>query len=341
MKKETLRTAKKETIEKLRRLAIEQLRKGATIKEVSENLGVGQSTIKLWKKEYKQKGSKFFMLKKRGVKGGSKDFTSSQLRQIKNCLIDKLPDQLKLPFVLWDRKAVQALIFKKFGVKKSLPQIGRYLKTWGMSPQKPIYKAYEQNPEAVDKWLKKEFPKIKRKAKKEKAEIFFGDEAGIRSDHHSGKSYSIKGKTPVVKKTGQRFGLNMISAVSAKGGKRFMLYKGRFNSKVFISFLSQLIKKAKRKIMLIVDNYSPHKTSQVKQWLTRHKDLIEIFFLPPYSPELNPDELLNQDIKTNAVGKQRASNAHELRKNVNTHLKKLSTKKVMSFFQHKKTKYAA
>ncbi|HNW88870.1 MAG TPA: IS630 family transposase [Bacteroidales bacterium] len=208
MKKETLRTASNETIVKLRRLAIDQFRKGAKIKEVSDNLGVGQSTLKLWKKLYKSKGSKFFELKKRGMKGGSKDFTLVQLRQIKNCLRDKLPDQLKLPFVLWDRKAVQAMIIKKFGVKKSLPQIGRYLKSWGLSPQKPIYKAYEQNPEAVEQWLKKDFPKIKRKAKREKAEIFFGDEAGIRSDHHSGKSYSKKGKTPVVKKTGQRFGLN-------------------------------------------------------------------------------------------------------------------------------------
>lgn len=341
MKKETLRTASNETIGKFRRLAIEQLRKGATIKEVGEILGVGQSTIKLWKKEYKLKGSKFFKLKKRGVKGGSKDLTSTQLRQIKNCIIDKLPDQLKLPFVLWDRKAVQTLILKKFGVKKSLPQIGRYLKSWGLSPQKPIYKAYEQNPEAVEQWIKKDFPKIKKKAKREKAEIFFGDEAGIRSDHHSGKSYSKKGKTPVVKKTGKRFGLNMISAVSSKGGKRFMLFMGRFNSKVYITFLQQLIKNAKCKIILIMDNYSPHKTNLVQQWLQKHGDKIEVFFLPTYSPELNPDELLNQDIKTNAVGKQRASNAHELRANVKSHLKKLSSKKVASFFKHHKTKYAA
>lgn len=341
MKRETLRTASNETIGKFRRLAIEQLRKGATIKEVSENLGVGQSTIKLWKKEYKSKGSKFFELKKRGVKGGSKDLTPTHLRQIKNSIIDKLPDQLKLPFVLWDRKAVQTLILKKFGIKKSLPQIGRYLKSWGLSPQKPIYKAYEQDPIAVQKWIEKDYPKIKRKAKKENAEIHFGDETGIRSDHHSGKSYSKKGKTPVVKKTGQRFGLNMISTVSSQGSKRFMLFKGRFNSEVYISFLRQLTKKAKRKIFLIMDNYSPHKTIRVQQWLQKHENKIEVFFLPTYSPELNPDELLNQDIKTNAVGKHRASNAYELRQNVKSHLKKLTKSKISSFFKHAKTKYAA
>ena len=144
-----------------------------------------------------------------------------------------------------------------------------------------------------------------------------------------------------MKKTGQRFGLNMISAVSSKGSKRFMLFKGRFNSEVFITFLRQLIKKAKRKILLIMDNYSPHKTKRVLQWLQNHKDKIKIFFLPTYSPELNPDELLNQDIKTNAVGKQRAANAYELRGNVKSHLKKLSSNKIRSFFKHQKTKYAA
>jgi transposase len=341
MKRETLRTASNETIGKIRRLAMSQFRKCFTIKEVSENLRVGQSTLKKWKKEYKLKGSRFYSLKKRGSKGGSKDLTNAQLKQVMNCIVDKLPDQLKLPFVLWDRKAVQKLILKKFGVKKSLPQIGRYLKTWNLSPQKPVYKAYEQNPEAVEKWLKTDFPKIKRKAKRENAEILFGDETGIRSDHHSGKSYSTKGVTPVVKKTGQRFGLNMISAVSPKGGKRFMLFKGRFNSGVYLIFLRQLIKKSKRKAMLIMDNYSPHKTKQVQLWLEKHKDKIEVFYLPPYSPELNPDELLNQDIKTNAVGKHRASNAQELARNVKSHLKKLTSEKVKSFFKHHKTKYAA
>jgi transposase len=341
MKKETLRTASKETIEKLRRLAMEQLRKGAKPKDVCASLKIGESTLDLWKKKYKKNGSKFYTLRKRGVKGGSKDLSSAQLRQLRNCMIDKLPDQLKLPFVLWDRKAVQSLIIKKFGVKKSLPQIGRYLKSWGLSPQKPVYKAYEQDPEAVKKWLNKDYPKIKRKAKKEKAEIYFGDETGVRSDHHTGKSYSLKGQTPVVKKTGQRFGLNMISAVSAKGGKRFMIFKGRFNSEVYIMFLRQLIKKSERKLFLIVDNYSPHKTNRVKQWLKKYKDKIEVFYLPAYSPELNPDELLNQDLKTNGTGKTRASNTHELRENVKSHLKKLSKTKIKSFFKHQKTQYAA
>lgn len=341
MAKKTLRTASNETISNLRKRSIAALRKGKTQQEVATLFNVGLSTLKSWVKQYKEEGSKIFKLKPRGVKSGSKDLSRQQLNTVKKLMTDKLPDQLKLPFTLWTREAVQKLIFKKFKVNKSLVQVGRYLQSWGFSPQKPIYKAYEQDPEAVNRWLEKEYPKIKRKAKKEKAEIYFGDEAGMRSDHHSGKSYSKKGETPIVKKTGQRFGINMISAVSARGGKRFMLYKGKFNSERYILFLKQLIKKSKHKIYLIMDNYSVHKTNKVTEWIEGHKDKLSVYYLPTYSPELNPDELLNQDVKTNVVGKLRASNVDELKKNVKSHLKKMTKEKIISFFNHQYTQYAA
>jgi len=341
MAKQTLRTASNETISNLRRRCIAALRTGKTQQEVATLFGVGLSTLKSWVKQYKEKGSKSFQLKQRGVKKGSKGLSAAQMTYVKKLMTDNLPDQLKLPFTLWTREAVQSLLYKKFKVKKSLPQIGRYLKAWGFSSQKPIYKAYEQNPEAVKEWLAKEYPAIKQKAKKEKAEIYFGDESGLRSDHHAGKSFSPKGNTPIVKKTGKRFGINMISAVSAQGGKRFMLYNGKFNSDLYILFLKQLIKKSKRKIYLIVDNYSVHKTKKVQQWIARHEDKLSVYYLPTYSPELNPDELLNQDIKTNVVGKIRASNADELRENVTSHLKKIPKQKIISFFEHQYTKYAA
>lgn len=341
MAKKTLRTASNELISNLRKSCIAALRKGNTQQEVAILFGVGLSTLKSWVKQYKETGSKSFTLKPRGVKKGSKDLSTEQLRYVKKLMTDKLPDQLKLPFTLWTREAVQSLIYKKFQVKKSLPQIGRYLQSFGFSVQKPIYKAYEQDPIAVKEWLEKTYPKIKRKAKNEKAEIYFGDEAGMRSDHHAGKSYSKKGKTPIIKKTGQRFSINMISAVSARGGKRFMLYKGKFNSDRYILFLKQLIKKSKHKIYLIMDNYSVHKTKKVEQWIERHQDKLAVYYLPSYSPELNPDELLNQDVKTNIVGKLRASNAHELKENVKSHLKKIPKEKIISFFKHQETKYAA
>lgn len=341
MAKKTLRTANNEVISNLRLRCMASLREGRTQAEVAKLYGVGFSTLKSWVKQYKEKGSKIYILKKRGVKKGSGGLSKEQIRKIKKMITDKLPDQLKLPFALWNRQAVQNLIYKKFGIKKSLTQIGRYLQAWGFSPQKPIYKAYEQNSESVKQWIKKDFPAIKKNAKKEKAEIYFGDEAGMRSDHHSGKSYSKKGKTPIVKKTGQRFSVNMISAISARGGKRFMLYRGKFNSDRYIQFLKQLIKKALKKIYLIMDNYSVHKTKQVQQWLSRNHKKIKVYYLPTYSPELNPDELLNQDVKTNALGKHRTSNADELRANIKSYLKKLPKQKIANFFQHPIVKYAA
>lgn len=341
MKKTTLRTASNETISYLRKKVIKALREGKKQQEVADLFGVGLSTLRSWVKDYKEKGSKSYTLKKRGVKKGSRDLSTQQINQIKGLMTEKLPDQLKLPFTLWTRQAVQQLIERRYGVKKSLPQIGRYLKEWGFSVQKPIYKAYEQDAQAVKKWKEEEYPAIQKQAKEEGAAIYFGDETGMRSDHTAGKSYAKKGQTPVIKKTGKRFKINMISAVSPRGAKRFMIYKGSFRSKQFIMFMKQLTKKATQKIFLIIDNYSVHKTKAVKQWVENNKDKIALFFLPTYSPELNPDELLNQDLKTNVVGKLRASNVEELRNNVTSHLKKMSKEKVISFFKHQHTQYAA
>lgn len=341
MKKDTLRHAKNETIEKLRRLAIAQFKKGFKIREVSDNLAVGQSTLKEWKRLYKKEGSKFYSLKTRGVKKGCGEITPIQMREIKKLITDKTPDQCKLSMGLWTREAVGELIKRKYGIEKSLPQIGRYLKAWGFTSQKPIYKAYEQQPEEVNQWIEKEYPAIKKKAKKEKAVIYFGDETGLRSDHQAGKTFSPKGKTPIVKKSGKRFSLNMVSAISARGDKRFMIFKGMFNTDCFIKFLRQLTKNQKQKIIFIIDNYSVHKTKKVKEWVEKNKDKIELFYLPRYSPELNPDEYLNNDIKTNLVGKTNASNTAELAKAVKTHLKKKSNEKIKKFFQHPFVQYAA
>lgn len=178
--------------------------------------------------------------KKRGVKGGKK-LNGIQASEIKRLIKDKLPDELKLSYGLWTRDAVQQLIEKKYGVELSRWQVGRYLKSWGYTPQKPISKAFEQKPEKVKKWLEEEYPAIKKRAKKENALIYFGDETGMRSDHQAGRSYAPSGETPIIKKTGQRFSLNMISAISNQGHLQFMIIDGRFNSGVFETFLKQMI----------------------------------------------------------------------------------------------------
>lgn len=340
-KKKTLRQSKPETIETLRRLFIKYRKEGDSITVAAKKLEVGYSTARRWNRDYKEQGAKSIPLKPRGRTKGDKELSKEQEKVIKKMIIDKLPNQLKLPFMLWTREAVRDLISNLYGINKSLPQIGRYLKEWGFSTQKPIYKAYEQKPEVVKEWLEEQYPKIKKEAKKSGAEILWEDEMGMRSDHQSGTSYAPKGKTPVIKRTGKRFRLNMISAISNQGKKQFMIFKDSFNSEKFIIFLRQLVKSGNKKIFLIVDGHPAHKTKLVQAWLEKNKHRIKLYFLPAYSPELNPQEYMNQDIKTNAVGKHRTLNVEQLEETVRNYLKTRTRKKISNYFKHPKILYAA
>lgn len=317
-------------------------RKQGTQEEASIIFGITQRAVNgIWSR-YKKGGLKNLYSKKRGVRGGIK-LSTDQALEIKRLIREKTPDQLKLSFGLWTRQAVGQLIKRKYRVDLSRWQVGRYLKLWGYTPQKPIRKAFEQKPEQVRVWLKKEYPSIQARALKEKAIIYFGDETGMRSDHQAGRSYAPKGETPVIYTTGQRFSLNMISAISNRGHLQFMVIDGRFNSEVFMDFLKRMIKYSKQKTFFITDGHPAHKTKKLKAWLEENKDRIEIFFLPPYSPELNPQEYVNQDLKTNVVGKKRAINKDQLRTNVTGFMlnRKNDKEQVMKYFHHEHVRYAA
>ena len=212
-----------------------------------------------------------------------------------------------------------------------------------MSPQKPVKRAYEQQPDAVKKWLDKEYPKIARNAARDKAEIHWGDEMGVRSDDQIGRTYGKIGHTPVVATPGQRFSCQMISTVTNRGTLRFMIFDGRFNAGVFLSFLKRLVKSVRRKIYLILDGHPVHKAKKVKEWIKANKSKICLWLLPAYSPELNPDELLNQDVKTNAVRRKRAANRDELKKNLIGYLRGRQKRPalVKRYFQAKHVRYAA
>ena len=183
------------------------------------------------------------------------------------------------------------------GVELPLRTITDYLKRWGFTPQKPAKRAYEQNPKAVQQWLDSAYPEIVARAKQEKAEIHWGDETGVQSDAYNTKGFSPKGKTPVIRLNAKKSSLNMVSAITNQGKVRFMLYQETMTTQVFIKFLSRLVKDAKRKVFLILDNHRVHHSKIVKEWLEQHKGQIELFFLPSYSPELNPDEYLNGNLK--------------------------------------------
>lgn len=273
----------KEEQEKIRQLVVDFLKKRkGTQKQAAELFGLSLNGVqRIWRR-YKEKGYRGLTSKKRGVQEGKK-INGKQAAEIRQLIKDKLPDQLKLPFGLWTREAVQQLILNRYGIELSRWQAGRYLKSWGCTPQKRISKAFEQKPEKVKQWLEQEYPAIKKRAAKENAVIYFGDETGMRSDHQAGRSYATAGKTPFITKTGQRFSLNMISAISNKGHLQFMVIERRFNSEVFETFLQQMIKYSRHKIYFVTDGHPANKTKKLNEWLDANKNKIEVFFLPPYT----------------------------------------------------------
>ena len=343
MKTKTKKRKNKDAQEETRFRVAEYLRKKlGTQKQASEIFGITERSVnKIWA-QYKKGGKRALASRKRGVQGGKK-LKKDQAHKVRQLIKEKLPEQLKLPFGLWTREAVQQLISAKFGIELSRWQVGRYLKSCGYTPQKPIKKAFEQKPEQVKKWLEEEYPAIEARAKAEKATIYFGDETGCRSDHQAGRSYAPKGQTPIIKATGKRYTVNMVSAISNRGHLQFMLMEKGFNSEVFKTFLAQMIKYGKRKVFFITDNHPAHKTIKLNKWLEDHKERIEVFFIPPYSPELNPQEYVNQDLKTNIIGKKRAINKEQLKDNISNFMNKRKKDKpqVKKYFHHKHARYAA
>ncbi len=330
--------------EDLRRKAVKAVLSGRTQGEVAALFGVSRYAVIKWVAAYREGGTAALAARRRGkAKGQGSRLTSSQAREVAKLVVGKCPDQLKLPFALWTREAVQGLTREWYGVEVAITTVGNYLRAWGFSPQKPVRRAFEQNPVAVNHWLKETYPEIQRRAKAEGAIIYWGDEMGLRSDHATGRTYGKRGQTPVIRGTGQRFGCNMISAVTNRGHLCFMVFSESFRVKVFLSFLRRLVKQAKRKVFIIVDGHPVHRAKKVHAWLKGKEESIEVFRLPSYSPELNPDEMLNQDVKSNALGRLRPKAKEEMVDTVRSYLR--STQRhpdiVRNHFREKHVRYAA
>jgi len=331
-----------EAQEVLRTRAVDAVLGGMTQTDAALRFGVSRVSVVGWMKRYREGGRRSLAARKRGRTKGHGRLKGWQAAAIVRTITDRTPDQLKLDFSLWTREAVRDLIEQKYGVRVSLMSVGRWLRRWGFTPQKPVRRAWEQDRKAVEYWIKTEYPRIRRKAKADKAEIHWGDEMGMRSDHQAGRSYSPRGKTPAIPGTGNRFGCSMISTITNRGTLRFSVFQGRFTGPVFIRFLDRLLKSAGRKVYLIVDGHPVHKSAKVKKWLAAHPDEIRLFFLPAYSPDLNPDEMLNNDVKANAVGRRRASTREDLMASVRGYLR--STQKrpdvVQNYFHAESVRYA-
>lgn len=331
--------------EVLRIKSVKALIAGKSQNEVAAIFDVSLRSVNSWWRTFRSFGLAGLRKKSRRPKSADEGgkLKGWQCSSIVRTIMSKTPDQLEFGFMLWTRDAVAMLIKDRFKIRLSKWTVGRLLKQWGMSPQKPVKKAYQQQPEVVKEWLDKEYPRIARKASQEKAEIQWGDEMGVRSDDQIGRTYGKIGQTPVVKVSGQRFSCQMISTVSNRGTLRFMIFDGKFNANVCITFLKRLIKDAKRKIFLILDGHPVHKSKKIKSWIAANAAKISLFVLPAYSPELNPDELLNQDVKTNAVRKKRAANKDELKRNLVGYLRGRQKRPdlVRRYFEAKHVRYAA
>ncbi len=330
------------SLDTLRRRVMRAVSQGMSQAKAARVFGVSRQSVNGWHRRWREGGLRALRSKPRGRPNVPR-LKPYQAATVVRLITDRCPDQLKMPFFLWTREAVADLIHRKFGLRLSIWTVGRYLRRWGFTPQKPIRRAYERDPEAVRRWLKKRYPAIRALARREKATIYWGDETGMRSDHQAGRSFGRRGRTPVIPGTGKRFRCNMISALTNRGRLAFMVFSSRFTQVVLVAFLRRLIRHAERKLFLIVDEHPVHVGAQVQRWVKRHRRQIRLVFLPGYSPELNPDELLNQDVKTNAVGRKRPRTWPELVGNVRRFLWSTQRRpeKVRSYFRHPNVRYAA
>ena len=344
MKKPDRRRASTEARQELRSQVHVLREEGRTFVEISSITGYARTYCVTLAGKLAKKPEIAADFKRGGrPKGTGRHLTSKQEAQALRWICGRYPDQLRLPFALWTRRAVQELFRTKFDVVMPIRTVGLYLERWGMTPQRPTRRAYERDDVAVERWLRVEYPQIAKKAKKEGAEICWGDETGLRSDESRHRGYAPRGQTPVLKIPVRRSSLSVISVLTNQGTLRFMTYKGALKSDILLCFLKRLIRGRKRPIFLILDNLRVHKSRKVTAWVKRNESHIQIFFLPPYSPELNPDEYFNGDFKRGIYSGIPARSAAELKRKALSQLRSIqkTPKRVRAYFRHPAIQYAA
>ena len=335
-----------EAQEDLRRRVVYAVREdGMSDSQAARTFGVCRQSVGKWVARAEAGGARALAARKRGPKAVPRMSAGAE-RDVVRAIRGGCPDRLGLPFALWTREAVVALIRRRAGRLVSVWTAGRYLRRWGMTPQRPTRRAYERDPAAVRAWLTEQYPAVRRRAKAENALILWGDEMGLRSDDPVGRSYAPRGRTPVVPAAGRRFGCNMISTISNLGQLWFMVFGGRLNARQFTGFLGRLLRATSgRKLFLVVDSHPAHTAAAVTAWLggrPGRSARLELFFLPGYSPDLNPDECLNQDTKQ-AMRKARPVDQREMMGNVRSHLhrRQREPEVVKRFFHEQHVRYAA
>jgi transposase len=299
------------TLEQLRIRAVRQIEQGAHPEDIAQALGMTRAAVYSWLAKYRQGGLE--ALRAKQVPGRPPTLSGAQLARLYQLVVGNDPRQLRFTFALWTRAMIRELIRREFGVRLSEVSVGRLLRKLGLSPQRPLYRAYQQNPEAVARWKAEIYPQIRAEAAATGGTVYFADEAGVRSDHHAGTTWAPVGKTPVVAATGDRFAVNLISAVSAKGALRFAAYEGNLNAVVFLDFCRRLLADATGPVFLVLDGHPVHRSNAVKQFAAASGGRLGLCFLPGYSPELNPDEWVWKHVKHDRIGRVGVSSPDELK----------------------------
>jgi transposase len=330
------------TLEAMRERAVRSVQDGESPEVVARVLGVNRSTMYGWLAQYRRGG--WGALKAKPLFGRPPKLDGKKMKWIYNTVTQKNPLQLKFAFALWTREMVAKLIKDKFNIALSLVSVGRLLAQLGITCQKPLHRALERNDALVQQWLKQEYPKIKALAQREKADIYFGDAAHMRSDHHAGRTWGKKGETPVVASTGARYRMSLISAITSRGLMRFMIKaKGGVNADVFIEFLKRLMIGSKNKVFLIVDRGPAHVAKRTKAFVADLSGRLRLFYLPPYSPDRNPDELVWKHLKADTVWRTSVTGFDDFKDKARSSMFSLQRNpaKIRSFYQKPSLKYAA
>lgn len=327
------------TLEVLRMRAVEQVGAGAHPEDVAETLGLHRKTVYGWLAKYREGGKGALLAKP--VPGRPPKLAGAQLSRLYALIVGTDPRQMQFEFALWTREMVREVIRREFEVALSVVSVGRLLRKLGLSPQRPLHRAYQQNPAAVERWKREQYPAIRAAAEEEGGTVYFADEAGIRSDYHAGTTWSPVGQTPVVKNTGARFAVNMISAVSAKGALRFAVYEGNTNAQVFINFCQRLLHDAPGPVYLIVDGHPAHRATAAKKFAASTGGSLKLIFLPGYSPELNPDEWVWKNVKHDRIGKTGVTSKDDLKSKAIGALRRLQKRPrlVRAFFADPHLRY--
>jgi len=327
-------------LEHMRILAVDRVLAGEKPSVVAKSFGVYRTSIYKWLRAHKRRGRE--ALQSTTAKGPTPKLSEAQKKRVRRWIVGKDPRQYGFDYGLWTRSIIAEMIQEKFKVSLTLPSVGRLLTSLDITPQKPLRRAYERDEQEIQKWKETKYPELRKRAKQRGAEIFFLDEVGVRSDSPLGRSYGLKGKTPVVKTSGQRQKINAISAVNAKGAFWYNVYSGSLTAVLFMVMLKDLLKGRKKPVMLVVDGLPVHKAKSVAQYVQSTKGRLELHFLPPYAPDLNPDEFAWSHLKQNGTSKKPLRKNEALRQRVEQDLAatKSDQRLVRSFFKAPSVSYA-